>query len=154
MAGIFIIAPLALALVADLAAGSAQRPAAVQAAASGGAAARAGVEAQVAAWNRGDLQGALSVYWDSPRMTWVSRSGVQRGFAAFAEGMRSDFADRSKMGVYSAEMLDVRDIGPGAGLIVFRWQISRDGKRLMGGVSTQIWRQVEGRWKAVFEHAA
>jgi hypothetical protein len=154
MRRIGIIAGLASALAASGAAAWAERPAAVRAAASGGAAARAGLEAQVAAWNRGDLEGALSAYWDSPRLTWVSRSGVQRGLAAFAEGMRADFADRSKMGVYSAEMLDVRDLGPGAGLIVFRWQIARDGKRLMGGVSTQIWRDVGGGWKVAFEHAS
>lgn len=149
-----IVAALALAPAADAAAGSAERQAAVQGAGSGAAAARAGMEAQVAAWNRGDLEGALSAYWDSPRMTWVSRSGVQHGLAAFAEAMRSDFADRRKMGVYSAEMLDVRDVGPGAGLIVFRWQIMRDGKRLMGGVSTQVWRKIAGDWKVVLEHAS
>jgi hypothetical protein len=40
------------------------------------AAVRAGLQAQMAAWNRGDLEAALGRYWDDPQMTWVSRFGV------------------------------------------------------------------------------
>ena len=120
----------------------------------GGEAARRGVASQIAAWNRGDLEAALSFYWDSPKMTWVSKLGVDYGYAAFAEAMRKDFADPESMGTYSAEILDARDLGPGANQIVFRWKIMRDEKRLMGGMSTQIWRKIGGNWRAVFEHAS
>jgi hypothetical protein len=117
-------------------------------------AAHAGLQAQVNAWNRRDLEAALSTYWDAPQMTWVSRSGVERGFASFAGGMRRDFADPAAMGVYSAEVLDVRGLGPETGSVVFKWEISRAGKRVMGGTSTQIWRRLNGTWKAVLEHAS
>jgi ketosteroid isomerase-like protein len=153
MAFLRIVAAAALALGASGTAASAERARGERAAASGAAAAQAGLQAQMAAWNRGDLEAALAAYWDSPKMIWVSKKGVERGFAAFAAAMRADFADRSKMGTYSAELLDSRDLGPGAGLIVFRWRIERDGKRLMGGVSTQVWRKAGGGWKVVLEHA-
>ena len=120
----------------------------------GGEAARRGVEVQIAAWNRGDIEAALSSYWDSPRMTWVSKSGVDYGYAAFAQTMRKDFADPKSMGTYSAEILDARDLGPGTSQIVFRWKIMRGDERLMGGMSTQIWRKIGGNWRAVFEHAS
>jgi uncharacterized protein (TIGR02246 family) len=118
------------------------------------AAARDGLEAQIAAWNRGDLEAALKAYWESPQMTWVSKSGVQRGFAAFAQGMRADFAEPAAMGTYSADILDARNVGPNAAVIVFRWQIMRNGRRVMGGTSTQIWREINGSWRAVLEHAS
>ena len=44
-------------------------------------------------------------------MTWVSKSGVDYGYAAFADAMRKDFADPKSMGTYSAEILDARDLG-------------------------------------------
>ena len=108
----------------------------------------------MAAWNRGDLETALLAYWDSPHMTWVSRAGVQRGFMEFAQAMRRDFADPAAMGTYSAEVLEARNLGREGAVIVFRWQIVRDGRRLMGGTSTQIWREIEGAWRAVLEHAS
>jgi len=118
------------------------------------AAARRGLEDQIAAWNRGDLETALLAYWDSPQMTWVSKAGVERGFADFANGMKTDFAEPAAMGTYSAEMLDARSLGEEGAVIVFRWQIVRDGKRVMGGTSTQLWRPIEGSWRAVLEHAS
>jgi uncharacterized protein (TIGR02246 family) len=118
------------------------------------AAARGDLEAQIAAWNRGDLEAAFRAYWNSPDTTWVSKSGVQRGFAAFAQGMRTDFADPAAMGTYSAEVLDARSLSPSAAVIVSRWQIMKSGRRIMGGTSTQVWREIEGSWRAVLEHAS
>lgn len=113
-----------------------------------------GVAAQVAAWNRGDLEGALDSYCDVPRLTWVNRGGVTRGLAEFAAAMRADFADRALMGVYEAEILESRALGRGASLVVLRWSISRDGRRLMGGVSTQLWERCRGRLRITLEHAS
>ncbi|MCA1748072.1 MAG: DUF4440 domain-containing protein [Parasphingopyxis sp.] len=108
-----------------------------------------------AAWNRGDLEAALDGYWNSPDLVWVSRSGVSRGFAQFAEGMRADFGDAPEtMGEFTAEILDSRQIGDYGAITVARWSIDRDGEQIMGGVSTMLWRRIEGEWRIVLEHAS
>ena len=110
---------------------------------------------QRVAWNKGDIEGALDLYWPSPEMTWVSRAGVNRGFADFARAMRDEYYGRpEQMGIYSGEVLLAKEISPETGMIVVRWSIDRDGKRLMGGVSTQLWEQVDGAWRVVFEHSS
>lgn len=131
-------------------------PLLVLAGASGDSAGKAadGLAAQVDAWNRGDLEAALAAYCDSRDIVWVNRKGVSRGFADFAAGMRADFADRAMMGRYEAEILDRRVVGPEAALITVRWSIARGGKRLMGGISTQLWQPCGGRLRIVLEHAS
>ena len=116
--------------------------------------AAAALDAQAKAWNSGDLQGALAAYCDRPDMIWVNRSGITHGYRAFAEGMQKDFADRSKMGVMRTLVLHGRPLGEGKALMSIRWNISRDGKRVMGGVSTQLWQQCGGRLRVVLEHAS
>ena len=117
--------------------------------------ARNGFAQQRAAWNRGDLEGALDLYWNSPELVWVDRSGLSRGFAEFARGLRADFAGRPQaMGVYTGEVLEARDIDADTGMLVVRWSIARDSKPLMGGVSTQLWERAGDRWRIVFEHAS
>lgn len=116
--------------------------------------ARKGIAAQVEAWNRDDLEGALARYWNAPELTWISRRGVEWGFAPFAGAMRADAAANPDLGDYQAEVLEARDLTSDSALIVVRWSITRDGKRLMGGVSTQIWRLVDGHWVIVLEHAS
>jgi hypothetical protein len=114
-----------------------------------------GFTRQRVAWNKGDIEGALDLYWNSPEITWVSKAGVNQGFAAFARSMREEYAGRpERMGVYSGDVLLAKELSPETGLIVVRWSIDRDGKRLMGGVSTQLWEEVDGAWRIVFEHAS
>jgi hypothetical protein len=112
------------------------------------------LEAQQSAWNRGDLESSLDAYCGTPEMTWASRSGVSRGFEAFARAMRQDFSDRSSMGRFALEVLDTRPVGADGALVTLRWSISRGEERLMGGVSTQLWQPCRGQLRIVFEHAS
>ena len=117
--------------------------------------ATAGFEAQMAAWNRGDIEGALALYLDTPDILWVSRAGADRGFAPFAADMRAEFAGHPEaMGTYAGEVLDALPLGPDHVALVLRWQITRDGTRLYGGVSTQVWQRIDGHWRIVLEHAS
>ena len=117
--------------------------------------ARKAFAAQRAAWNRGDLEGALERYWGSAELTWAGANGVTRGFDEFAYGLRRDFAGRpAMMGVYTGAVLEARTLGPDTALLVVDWKIERDGRRLMGGVSSEIWKNVDGGWRIVFEHAS
>ena len=100
--------------------------------------AAAGFEAQMAAWNRGDIEGALALYLDTPDILWVSRAGA---------------GHPEIMGTYSGEVLDALPLGPDHVALVLRWQITRDGTRLYGGVSTQVWQRIDGHWRIVLEHA-
>lgn len=117
--------------------------------------ATAGFDSQMAAWNRGDIEGALAVYLDTSDILWVSRAGAERGFAPFAADMRAEFAGHPEaMGTYSGEVLDALPLGPEHAALVLRWVIVRDGTRLFGGVSTQIWQRIDGHWRIVLEHAS
>lgn len=108
-----------------------------------------------AGWNRGDIDAALAAYWDSPEITWVNRKGISHGIDEFASEMRSEYADSPEaMGHYSAEILDSRLLSEDTALLVARWDITLDGKRLFGGVSSMVWKIIDGQWKLVFEHAS
>ncbi len=107
--------------------------------------ARLAFHRQMAAWNSGNLEGALSAYLNSSEMTWVSKRGVEKGFAPFAEAMRKTGAK----GVYSGEVLHARQLSSKSALIVVRWAITDQGKRLMGGVSTQLWQAGDRGWRIV-----
>lgn len=111
------------------------------------------LDGQVAAWNAGDLEKAMGFYWNSPEMLWISRAGVEKGYAPVLEGYRKDFSDRSKMGVYSYEALHIEKLSKRSVYYVFRWKIELNGKRMMGGVSSQVWKKVGGRWLITIEHA-
>ena len=112
------------------------------------------LEGQIEAWNKGDLETAMTFYWNSPEMLWVSKGGVERGYQEVLEAFRADFTDSSNMGVYSYKPLHIEQVSPEAVYFVFRWRIVLDGKELMGGVSSQLWKKKGGHWVVTSEHAS
>lgn len=112
------------------------------------------LDGQVQAWNNGDLGTAMAFYWNSPEMLWISKTGVEKGYQQVLDMFRADFADARRMGIYTYEPLHIEQLSPEAVYYVFRWKIEREGKRLMGGVSSQLWKNVNGSWVATAEHAS
>ena len=115
--------------------------------------ARSALAGQAAAWNRGDLDGALKAYWADEGLTFVHHGGVTHGYAAFADGIRAQFGAPARMGHYSVDVLDARDIKRDAALIVVRWSIVGPENQTIGGVSTQLWEKRRDAWVITYEHA-
>ncbi|WP_461490162.1 YybH family protein [Pontibacter sp. HJ8] len=112
------------------------------------------LDGQVDAWNRGELEKAMTYYWNSPDMLWISRNGTETGYQEVLDGFQKDFTNRSKMGVYTYEPLHIEQVSAEAVYYVYHWKIDLQGKKLMGGVSSQLWKKLDGRWVITTEHAS
>lgn len=110
------------------------------------------IAAQTAAWNRGDIEGALDVYCPSEEIVWATRSGISRGYAAFAEDMRSSYGGDAH-GLLTNDVIYLARFGD-AVVVTLRWSVIRDGARVLGGVSTQLWTTCAGAMRVVYEHAS
>ncbi len=96
----------------------------------------------------------MAFYWNSPELLWINKHGVEKGYTPVLEMFQKDFQDRSTMGVYTYEALHLEQLSEEVVLYVIRWKIELVGKRLMGGVSSQIWKKIEGHWVVTSEHAS
>ena len=105
------------------------------------------------AWNNGDLEKAMSYYWNSPEMLWVSKAGITKGYQPVLDEFKKDFADKSKMGVYTYESLHLEKLSGSCVYFVVRWKIVLNGQKIMGGISSQVWKKIASAWVIVAEHA-
>jgi ketosteroid isomerase-like protein len=112
------------------------------------------LEGQIHAWNEGDLEKAMTYYWNSPEILWINKAGIQKGYQPVLEDFRKEFGDKTKMGVYSYNALHIEEVSTAVVYFVFRWKIELNGKRIMGGISSQIWKKIDNRWVVTAEHAS
>ena len=56
------------------------------------------LNAQQAAWNRGDVDAFLVGYWQSPELTFSGSSGVSRGWDGVMARYKKTYPDRATMG--------------------------------------------------------
>src|SRR5439155_13729931 len=73
---------------------------------------RAMLEAQDAAWNKGDLDGFMKGYWNDPELTFYTERPVDKGYEALRERYRTKYQAGGKdLGKLTFSDLDVRRTG-------------------------------------------
>ena len=115
---------------------------------------RAVLDRQVIAWNKGDLEGFLAGYWDSPELTFFSGKSQEKGLKATRERYRRRYQGEGKeMGRLSFDEIQVDVLGPKSVLVRGRWQLVRKKDR-PGGLFTLIFRKLPDGWRIVHDHTS
>jgi ketosteroid isomerase-like protein len=117
------------------------------------AAIRAVLDAQVAAWNRGDIEGFMEGYWRSPETVFVSGDTITHGWQTVLDRYRKGYSTREKMGTLAFSDLDIKLISKDAALATGRWQLQR-AQDTPHGRFTLIFRKTKEGWRIVHDHTS
>ncbi len=132
------------------------------AAASGDAVAiRQVMDQQQTAWNRGDVDGFMHGYKDSPDTTFVG-SNVRKGYRDILESYRKHYANKAQMGRLTFSAIDVRLL-PGArgdvryAAVTGRFHLDRTAHGEAArddGVFSLLWERTPEGWKIILDHTS
>ncbi len=86
---------------------------------------RAVIEAQQAAWNRGDIDGFMDGYDRSEATTFVSGDDLTRGWQTVLDRYKKSYTSRALMGTLTFSDLDIKPIGPTLAIVDGRWKLKR-----------------------------
>ena len=117
------------------------------------AAVRAVIEAQAAAWNRGDVEGYMEGYAKEETTTFVSGDTVTRGWRTVLERYKAHYDTREKMGTLDFSELEFKPLGEFYIMATGRWQLTRAADR-PGGRFTLIFRRTNAGWRIVHDHTS
>ena len=117
------------------------------------AAIRAVLDAQVAAWNRGDVEGFMDGYERSETIVFVSGDSLTHGWQTVLDRYKKNYDTREKMGTLAFSDLEVNLIGKDAAVVTGRWQLTRE-KDTPKGRFTLIFRQTKAGWRIVHDHTS
>lgn len=114
---------------------------------------RALLEAQNAAWNRGDIEGFMTGYWKSENTTFAGAKGVSRGWQALLDRYRRDYPDRAAMGALTFSDLEITVLAPDAALVLGHWHLDR-ATGPVGGVFSLVVRKFPEGWRIIHDHTS
>ena len=111
------------------------------------------LDAQVAAWNRGDVDAFMQGYWKSEKTEFVGSNGVIRGWQGVLDRYRRTYPDKSAMGKLTFSGLEITILSPDAALVLGDWQLEREHDR-PGGVFTLVFRRFPEGWRIIHDHTS
>ncbi|OYT73629.1 MAG: DUF4440 domain-containing protein [Chloracidobacterium sp. CP2_5A] len=115
---------------------------------------RALLDRQVAAWNRGDLEGFMAGYWQSPELTFVSGTTVTKGWDATLARYRQRYQSEGRaMGALDFQELVIEPVGRGAALVRGAWRV-RLPEQTASGRFTLLARRFPVGWRIVYDHTS
>jgi beta-aspartyl-peptidase (threonine type) len=108
---------------------------------------------QVEAWNKGDIEGYMSGYWNSEKTTFVSGGNVWMGFDSVLTRYKRSYGTREKMGILSFDELNIRMLGADAAIVTGRWGLKRKEDAPWGRFTLLLERKHAG-WRIVYDHTS
>jgi ketosteroid isomerase-like protein len=111
------------------------------------------MDAQVTAWNNGDIDGFMRGYWNSPDLVFVSGANVTRGWQQTIERYKKTYDSRAKMGTLTFSDLEVDVLSKDSATVLGSWALARE-KDNPKGKFTLIFRKFRDGWKIVHDHTS
>src|SRR6185369_7511509 len=114
---------------------------------------RAVLEAQVRAWNAGDLRGFMEGYARSDRTRFQSGGDVSLGWQTVFDRYQKRYGDRASMGVLKFSEVAVNVLAPDTALACGRWRLER-AQDAPSGLFTLLFRHASAGWRIVHDHTS
>lgn len=111
------------------------------------------MDAQAAAWNRGDVEGFMRGYWNSPDLVFVSGANVTRGWQPTLDRYRKTYDSKEKMGALRFSDVEVTPLSKDSAVVLGSWALARAGDNPHGKF-TLIFRKFPDGWRIIHDHTS
>lgn len=108
--------------------------------------------ASAAAWNEGDLDAFMGVYWKSDELKFVSGSEISRGWSATMKHYRDEYSGGQGLGRLSFERLEPKLVTDDVAVVTGRFNLAKGGANSTGLFSL-VMRRDNGVWRIVHDHS-
>lgn len=116
---------------------------------------RAVLDAQMAAWNRGDLETYMTGYWKSPELTFYSGGTVTQGWQPTLERYRKRYqSGGNEMGKLAFAELKITVLRSDSAFVRGGWQLTTASGKNPGGLFTLVVRKFPEGWRIVHDHTS
>ena len=114
------------------------------------------LDAQLLAWNRGDIDGFMDGYWNSPEFVYLTNKHVVRGWQAMLDLYRQSFKSPGASAMGNLELLETQItlLGKDAALVWGTYRVTNPDGKQRGGLYTLVMRKFPEGWRTVYDRTS
>ena len=115
---------------------------------------RAVLDAQVVAWNKGDLNEFMAGYWNNEKLFFISGAKSVEGWKALKERYEKAYQGEGKeMGKLKFSEVNVEMLAADAALVRGKWEVAMS-KETVSGWFTLVVKKLPDGWKVTHDHTS
>ncbi len=114
---------------------------------------RAVLDAQVEAWNRGDVRGFMNGYARHDSLVFISGGTLRRGWQDNLYAYMRNYPDQAAMGTLSFENIHIRPLTPDYALVYGTWHLRRADDEPLGLFSL-LFHLTDDGWRIMHDHTS
>lgn len=108
---------------------------------------------QEKAWSEGDIDGFMDGYWNSEELSFIGKSGLNKGWMTTLKNYKKGYPDKTAMGTLKFDVIELNQLAPDVYHMIGRYTLIRELDRPQGFYSL-IWKYVDGKWKIISDHTS
>ena len=114
---------------------------------------RSVLDAQVQAWNAGNIDEFMQGFWQSDSLRFASGGSVKRGWKTTLDRYKKSYPNKAAMGTLAFTNLEMTLLSGDAALVFGKWELTRE-KDKPGGLFTLTFRKTPQGWKIIHDHTS
>lgn len=100
---------------------------------------------QYEAWNMGNIDGFMTGYWNSSKLSFIGSRGVTFGWDQTKQNYKKGYPDQDAMGQLSFDIIQLRSTGPSSAHLIGQFTLFRKTDKPTGYFSL-VFEKIEGNW--------
>ena len=110
------------------------------------------LEQQTVEWNKGNLEGFMSGYWQNDSLMFINNNGISYGWQKALDNYKKDYPDTASMGKLNFNLLQIKRLSADYFFVIGKWHLTRSIGDV-GGAFTLVIRKIKGRWVITADHS-
>lgn len=111
------------------------------------------LEAQTAAWNRGEIENFMNGYWVSDSLMFIGKSGITYGWFNTLNNYKKNYPDTAAMGKLEFSLIAMKKLSVQYYHVVGKWHLKRSIGDA-GGYFTLLLKKIKKQWVIIADHSS
>lgn len=111
------------------------------------------MDAQVVAWNQGNLEAFMEPYWKNDSLAFIGKNGITYGWKNTLERYKKSYPNPAAMGKLTFDILHIQKAGNRYRYVTGKWMLKRDAGDLSGHF-TLLFKRMNGAWVIISDHSS
>jgi len=113
------------------------------------------MEQQEDAWNNGNLENFMNLYWKNDSLVFIGKSGINYGWDKTFSNYKNSYKSKEQMGTLKFNNIICNHINDSTHIVTGKWSLKRNNSiGNINGYYSLIWVKKQTGWKITYDHTS